>query len=69
MLQEVIKAAPNLTDPYKTMGLCYEQTGNSRKALDFYMITAHMAPKVLTPKLKRCPAAAQIHHILGRVPI
>lgn len=46
LLQEVIKIAPSLTDPYKTMGLCYEQTGNNRKALDFYMITAHMAPKV-----------------------
>lgn len=45
LLEEVIRAAPSLPDPYKTLGLCYEQTDNRRKALDFYMITAHMTPK------------------------
>ncbi len=64
LLAEVIKAAPNLKDPYKTLGQCYEQTGDRRKALDFYMITAHMAPKV--PKIFRSqlPALFSPRHLM-----
>ena len=46
---EVIKQAPNLSDPYHTLGLLHEAEENPRKALDFYMIAAHMNPKVELP--------------------
>lgn len=58
LLQDVIKLAPALSDPYKTLGLCHEQSGNSRRALDFYMITAHMTPKVILPPPSRRPLLA-----------
>lgn len=40
------QAAPNLGDPYHTLGLLHEAMGNNRKALDFHMIAAHLTPKV-----------------------
>lgn len=43
---EVIRLAPNLPDPYHTLGLLHEAVGNAKKALDFYMIAAHITPKV-----------------------
>jgi general transcription factor 3C polypeptide 3 (transcription factor C subunit 4) len=42
LLLEVIKLSPNLPDPYHTLGLLHEAIGNPRKALDFYMIAAHL---------------------------
>jgi general transcription factor 3C polypeptide 3 (transcription factor C subunit 4) len=46
---EVIRLAPNLPDPYHTLGLLHEAVGNTKKALDFYMIAAHITPKVGQP--------------------
>lgn len=37
---------PNLADPYNTLGVLHEVLGQPRKALDFYMIAAHMTGKV-----------------------
>jgi general transcription factor 3C polypeptide 3 (transcription factor C subunit 4) len=37
---------PNSAEPYHTLGLLHEVLGNSRKALDFYMIAAHLTAKV-----------------------
>jgi general transcription factor 3C polypeptide 3 (transcription factor C subunit 4) len=37
---------PNSAEPYHTLGLLHEALGNSRKALDFYMIAAHLTAKV-----------------------
>ncbi|KAK9844168.1 hypothetical protein WJX81_006772 [Elliptochloris bilobata] len=48
LLLEVIQSSPNLPDPYHTLGLLYEQVGEPRKALDFYMIAAHLTPKDVT---------------------
>ena len=45
VLTEVIKAYPNFSDPFHTLGLVHEAAGNPRKALDFFMIAAHMSPK------------------------
>ncbi len=42
---EVIKLAPNLPDPYHTLGLLHEASNNPRKALDFYMIAVHLTPR------------------------
>lgn len=41
-----LQACPNLADPYHTLGLLHEAMGSGRKALDFYMIAAHLTPKV-----------------------
>jgi hypothetical protein len=46
VLMEVVQEVPNLQDPYHTLGLIHEALHEPRKALDFYMIAAHLAPKV-----------------------
>ncbi len=46
LCQEVIRLAPNAADAYHTIGTIQEAMGNPRKALDFYMIAAHLPPKV-----------------------
>lgn len=43
---EVVRLSPNAAEPYHTIGTIYEAKGNPRKALDFYMIAAHLPPKV-----------------------
>ncbi|KAL3639844.1 hypothetical protein CASFOL_014812 [Castilleja foliolosa] len=45
LLNEVILLAPNLSDPYHTLGLIYTAMGDKKKALNFYMIAAHLTPK------------------------
>ncbi|GER54884.1 tetratricopeptide repeat (TPR)-containing protein [Striga asiatica] len=45
LLKEVILVAPNLSDPYHTLGLIYTAMGDKKKALNFYMIAAHLTPK------------------------
>jgi general transcription factor 3C polypeptide 3 (transcription factor C subunit 4) len=42
---EVVRLAPNVADSYHTLGLCHEALGDRRKALNFYMIAAHLTPK------------------------
>jgi len=46
-LMEVVRLSPNAAEPYHTIGTIYEAKGNPRKALDFYMIAAHLPPKDL----------------------
>ena len=62
LLMEVIRLAPNLPDPYHTLGLLHEAVGNAKKALDFYMIAAHLTPK--------CARHISAHpgHLLGTWP-
>lgn len=43
---EVIRLAPNTQEAYLTIGTIHEAVGNPRKALDFFMIAAHLPPKV-----------------------
>ncbi|KAI4378286.1 hypothetical protein MLD38_015784 [Melastoma candidum] len=45
VLNQVVKLAPNLPDPYHTLGLIYDALGNTKKAMDFYMIAAHLKSK------------------------
>jgi len=45
LLLDVVKIAPNLPDPYHTLGLLHEQKGDKKKALDLYMIAAHITPR------------------------
>ncbi|GFP83227.1 cytochrome p450 90b1 [Phtheirospermum japonicum] len=45
LLNEVILLAPNLSDPYHTLGLIYTAMGDKKKSLNFYMIVAHLTPK------------------------
>ncbi|KAK4573981.1 hypothetical protein RGQ29_031780 [Quercus rubra] len=44
-LHEVIRLAPNLPDPYHTLGLVHNRLGEDKKASNFYMIAAHLTPK------------------------
>ncbi|KAJ7961663.1 General transcription factor 3C polypeptide 3 [Quillaja saponaria] len=45
VLHEVVRIAPNLPDSYHTLGLVHKSLGDNRKAMDFYMIAAHLTPK------------------------
>ncbi|XP_009781369.1 uncharacterized protein LOC107832204 isoform X1 [Nicotiana tabacum] len=45
VLNEVIRLSPNLPDPYHTLGLIYNAIGDKKRAMDFYMLAAHLAPK------------------------
>ncbi|ESP05339.1 hypothetical protein LOTGIDRAFT_208362 [Lottia gigantea] len=44
MCMEVIRLAPNAYLPFQTLGMLYEELGNSAKALQFYLIAAHLSP-------------------------
>ena len=46
LLYEVIRLAPNCPDAYHTIGTILEGTARPQKALDFYMMAAHLPPKV-----------------------
>lgn len=45
ILKEVVRIAPNVADSYHTLGLLYDAKGDRKKALNFYMIAAHLTPK------------------------
>ncbi|XP_052201303.1 uncharacterized protein LOC127807472 [Diospyros lotus] len=45
VLKEVVRIAPNLPDPYHTLGLIYNAIGDKKKSLNFYMLAAHLTPK------------------------
>jgi general transcription factor 3C polypeptide 3 (transcription factor C subunit 4) len=45
VLKEVVRIAPNVPDSYHTLGLLYDAMGDRKKALNFYMIAAHLTPK------------------------
>ncbi|KAK4390009.1 Transcription factor tau subunit sfc4 [Sesamum angolense] len=45
LLNEVILLAPNLSDPYHTLALIYTAMNDEKRALNFYMIAAHLTPK------------------------
>jgi tetratricopeptide (TPR) repeat protein len=43
---EVIRRAPNIADPYTTLGLIYDsELGDKKRALEFYMLAAHITAK------------------------
>ncbi|KAL9243185.1 hypothetical protein vseg_017105 [Gypsophila vaccaria] len=45
LLKEIVWLAPNLPDPYHTLGLVYNSKGDRKKATEFYMIAAFLSPK------------------------
>ncbi|KAJ8449150.1 hypothetical protein Cgig2_004205 [Carnegiea gigantea] len=45
VLTEVVQLAPNLPDPYHTLGLVYNSMGEKKKATDCCMIAAFLGPK------------------------
>lgn len=45
MFYDVIRLSPNLPDPYHRLGLIYSEMGDKKRALNFYMIAAHLTPK------------------------
>ena len=54
LLWEVIRLAPNMPDAYHTLGALHENANEPLKAINFYMIAAHLDPKV--------PTRAVTHH-------
>lgn len=42
----MVRLAPNAAEVYLTIGTIQEAMGNPRKALDCFMIAAHLPPKV-----------------------
>eukprot|EP00963_Diacronema_lutheri_P010719 scaffold1141_cov333-Pavlova_lutheri.AAC.47 len=44
VLKEVVRIAPDIPDSYHTFGLVSEAMGDQRRALNFYMIAAHLTP-------------------------
>ncbi|KAL6047686.1 General transcription factor 3C polypeptide 3 [Balamuthia mandrillaris] len=48
LLLELVRRAPNVSDPYHTLGLIHEDMQDRKKALEFYMIAAHLTPKDAT---------------------
>ncbi|KAL3694342.1 hypothetical protein R1sor_007993 [Riccia sorocarpa] len=45
LLKECVRISPNVPDSYHTLGLLYDAMGDRKKALNFYMIAAHLTPK------------------------
>jgi len=43
LLTEVVRLAPHLPIAYNTLGLIYEQLGDMRKAVQFYIFAAHLS--------------------------
>ena len=70
---EVVRLAPNAADAYQTLGNIFQVKGEPRKALDFFMIAAHLPPKVLTPAyihadgVASCPEEQNIHALVNTV--
>lgn len=60
LLLEVIRLAPNAPDPYHTLGNIFQIKGDPRKALDFFMIAAHLPPKV---RPSRSPLGLTSHDV------
>jgi tetratricopeptide (TPR) repeat protein len=46
-LRELIMRAPDIPDPYKTLGLIHEQLGQKQMALHWYMLAALISPNEL----------------------
>ena len=51
LLWEVIRLAPNMPDAYHALGALHEDANEPLKAINFYMIAAHLDPKVRRPCL------------------
>eukprot|EP01120_Amphizonella_sp_Union-15-10_P012769 TRINITY_DN5763_c0_g1_i6.p1 TRINITY_DN5763_c0_g1~~TRINITY_DN5763_c0_g1_i6.p1 ORF type:complete len:795 (-),score=154.08 TRINITY_DN5763_c0_g1_i6:183-2567(-) len=45
ILLEIVKQNPNVPDPYHTLGLIHEEIKQIDKAIEFFMIAAHLTPK------------------------
>ena len=45
ILREVIRQAPTTPEPYNTLGLIYEEIGDKKKAINFYILAAINKPK------------------------
>jgi tetratricopeptide (TPR) repeat protein len=45
MLEEVVRRAPRVSDPYHTLGLVYEEMDDQKRALECYLIAAYLTGK------------------------
>eukprot|EP01105_Mastigella_eilhardi_P004712 TRINITY_DN1632_c0_g2_i8.p1 TRINITY_DN1632_c0_g2~~TRINITY_DN1632_c0_g2_i8.p1 ORF type:complete len:671 (+),score=251.82 TRINITY_DN1632_c0_g2_i8:22-2013(+) len=48
LLLEIVRQAPNVPDPYQTLGMIYRESGEPKRAMDFFLIAAHIAPSNVT---------------------
>lgn len=66
LLKAVIKEAPNLPAAWHTMGWVHEARGNIQKALDFFMVSAHLSKvslhRVSAPMPTVITASLRSHH-------
>ncbi|KAL0313844.1 UNVERIFIED_CONTAM: hypothetical protein Sangu_2228800 [Sesamum angustifolium] len=66
LLNEVILLAPNLSDPYHTLAF-YTAMNDEKRALNFYMIAAHLTPKDASLwKLLRARGQRQANYCLNK---
>jgi general transcription factor 3C polypeptide 3 (transcription factor C subunit 4) len=42
LLEEVVRRAPKVSDPYHTLGLVYEEMGDDKRALESYLVAAYL---------------------------
>ena len=52
LLWDVIRLAPNMPDAYETLGTVHEALGEPLKAINLYMIAAHLTPKARSTVLQ-----------------
>ncbi|KAI3788861.1 hypothetical protein L2E82_01640 [Cichorium intybus] len=45
LLKGIVRICSKWLDPYQTLGLIYDALGNKLKAVGFYMLVVHLAPK------------------------
>lgn len=45
VLNEVVRLAPSLGDPYHMLGLIYNAIGDKIRAMNFYILAACLTPK------------------------
>ncbi|CEM12296.1 unnamed protein product [Vitrella brassicaformis CCMP3155] len=45
VLNEIVRRAPGLSDPFHTLGLIYEELGDKKKAVHFYLIAASLVQR------------------------
>jgi hypothetical protein len=52
LLEEVVRQAPRVSDPYHTLGLVYEEMEDPQRALECYLIAAYLTGSLSTVTLR-----------------
>jgi tetratricopeptide (TPR) repeat protein len=62
VLLEVIRQAPEYSPAFQTLGVIYEELGQPQKALDIYLVAAHITPKDREQWRRLAQMAAAVHN-------